>query len=75
MTTAEKKLKVAISGLFEEVNTFAVETMGLATITGKTATGFQKFEGKQILDQFKGTATRWRTSTSWPIRPRTSSSS
>jgi len=56
MTTV-KKLRVAIAGQWEEVNTFAVETMGLATITGNMATGFQKFEGKQILDQFKGTAT------------------
>jgi len=55
--TTEKKLRVAIAGQWEEVNTFAVETMGLATITGNTATGFQKFEGKQILDQFQGTAT------------------
>ncbi len=39
--TTEKKLRVAIAGQWEEVNSFAVETMGLATITGKTATGFQ----------------------------------
>ena len=55
--TTTKKLRVAIAGQWEEVNTFTVETMGLATITGNMATGFQKFEGKQILDQFKSRAT------------------
>jgi microcystin degradation protein MlrC len=43
-------MRIAIAGLFEEVNTFAVETMGLAKITGDFGTGFQKFEGQQILD-------------------------
>jgi len=52
-----KKLRVAFAGLFEEVNTFAVETMGLATVTGNVATGFQKYEGKAIIDEFKGSAT------------------
>lgn len=33
-------MRVAIAGLFEEVNTFAVETMGLATITGSLSSGF-----------------------------------
>jgi microcystin degradation protein MlrC len=42
-------MRIAIAGLFEEVNTFAVETMGLARITGNFATGFQKFEGKDLL--------------------------
>jgi microcystin degradation protein MlrC len=53
-----KKLRVALAGLFEEVNTFAVETMGLATITGSMATGFQKYEGQGIIDGFKGTSTQ-----------------
>jgi len=52
-----KGMRIAIAGLFEEVNTFAVETMGLATITGSMATGFQKYEGKGILDEYKGTST------------------
>jgi len=56
-TEAGKKIRVALAGLFEEVNTFAVETMGLATVTGNVATGFQKYEGKQIIDEFKGSST------------------
>jgi len=52
------KIRVALAGIFEEVNTFAVETMGLATITGSMATGFQKYEGKEIIDEFKGTSTQ-----------------
>jgi len=56
---AGKGMRVALAGLFEEVNTFAVETMGLATITGSMATGFQKYEGKAIIDEFKGTSTQF----------------
>ena len=47
-------MKVAIAGLFEEVNTFAVETMGLATITGSFATGFQRFAGQELVQAVKG---------------------
>jgi microcystin degradation protein MlrC len=50
-------MRVAIAGLFEEVNTFAVETMGLATITGSMSTGFQKWEGQALIDEHKGTQT------------------
>jgi len=56
---AGKTIRVALAGLFEEVNTFAVETMGLATITGNLTTGFQKFEGQEIIDEFKGTSTQF----------------
>jgi len=55
---AGNRIRVALAGLFEEVNTFAVETMGLATITGSMSTGFQKYEGQQIIDGFKGTSTQ-----------------
>jgi microcystin degradation protein MlrC len=48
-------MRVAIAGLFEEVNTFAVETMGLATITGDFSTGFQRFAGQEMVDAVKGT--------------------
>ena len=51
-----KGMRVALAGLFEEVNTFAVETMGLATITGDIATGFQKYEGKEIIEEYRGSA-------------------
>ncbi len=47
-------MRVAIAGLYEEVNTFAVETMGLATITGSLATGFQKFAGQDLVEGSKG---------------------
>lgn len=50
-------MRIAIAGLFEEVNTFAVETMGLATITGSMSTGFQKWEGQALIDEHKGTQT------------------
>jgi len=57
-SSAARKSRVALAGVFEEVNTFAVETMGLATITGNLTTGFQKYEGKEIIDGFKGTSTQ-----------------
>lgn len=38
-------MRIALAGLIEEVNTFAVETMGLATITGNMSTGFQRWAG------------------------------
>jgi microcystin degradation protein MlrC len=47
-------MRIAITGLYEEVNTFATETMGLATITGNLATGFQKFAGQALLDAARG---------------------
>ena len=48
-------MRVAIAGLYEEVNTFAVETMGLATITGSISTGFQKFASQELVSAVKGT--------------------
>ncbi|SEB18977.1 M81 family metallopeptidase [Variovorax sp. YR216] len=50
-------MRIAIAGLYEEVNTFAVETMGLARITGSFATGFQKFSGDALVARTKGTRT------------------
>ena len=35
-------MKIAGTGIFEEVNTFAVETIGLAKITGSMTTDFQR---------------------------------
>ena len=52
-------MRIALCGIHEEVNTFAVETMGLATVTGNMATGFQRFEGQATIDAYKGTQ-------SWP---------
>jgi len=54
---AEKKLRIALCGIQEEVNTFATESMGFAKVTGNMATGFQKFEGDGLIKEFKGTAT------------------
>lgn len=53
----EGKIRIALCGIHEEVNTFAVETMGLATVTGNMATGFQRFEGQALIDEYKGTST------------------
>jgi microcystin degradation protein MlrC len=50
-------MRVAIAALFEEVNTFAVETMGLATITNNMGTGFQKWEGQAVINVSRGTKT------------------
>jgi microcystin degradation protein MlrC len=50
-------MRVALAGLFEEVNTFAVETMGLATITGNMTTGFQQWKDQALIDDHKGTKT------------------
>jgi len=52
-------IKIALCGIHEEVNTFAVETMGLVTVTGNMSTGFQRFEGQATIDAYKGTQ-------SWP---------
>jgi hypothetical protein len=38
-------MRVAIAGLLEEVNTFAVETMGMSQVTNNMAIGFQNWEG------------------------------
>jgi len=54
---AKKKIKIALCGIQEEVNTFATETMGLAKVTDNMATGFQKFEGEGLIKEFKGTST------------------
>lgn len=53
----EKKLRIALCGIQEEVNTFATESMGFATVTGNMATGFQRFEGQALIDEYKGTST------------------
>jgi microcystin degradation protein MlrC len=53
----EKKMRVALAGLFEEVNTFAAETMGLAKITGNMTTGFQKWSGQGLIDGYHATKT------------------
>jgi Metallopeptidase family M81 len=50
-------MRIALTGLFEEVNTFAVESMGLAKITGNMTTGFQKWSGKGLIDDYKGSKT------------------
>jgi microcystin degradation protein MlrC len=55
--TKDKKIRIALCGIQEEVNTFATETMGLTKITGNQATGFQKFQGEELIKAFKGTAT------------------
>ncbi len=55
--TVKKKIKIALCGIQEEVNTFATETMGFAKVTGNMATGFQKFEGDGLIKEYKGTAT------------------
>lgn len=50
-------IRVALAGLFEEVNTFAAETMGLARITGNMTTGFQRWSGQALVDGHRGTRT------------------
>jgi len=52
-----KNMRVALAGLFEEVNTFANETMGLAKITGNMTTGFQKWSGQGLIDDYRGSKT------------------
>ena len=53
----ERKIRVALAGLFEEVNTFADETMGKAKITGNMTTGFQQWSDQGIFDEYRGTET------------------
>jgi hypothetical protein len=50
----EGKIRIALAGLFEEVNTFADETMGKAKITGNMTTGFQQWTDKALIDDYKG---------------------
>ncbi|MEL6767373.1 MAG: M81 family metallopeptidase [Pseudomonadota bacterium] len=51
--------RIALAGLFEEVNTFATGSMGYAQITGNMATGFQKFEGQGLIAEYEGTQTHF----------------
>ncbi len=53
----KRKIKIALCGIHEEVNTFATESMGFAKVTGNMATGFQKFDGEGLIREFKGTST------------------
>jgi hypothetical protein len=55
--TAKNKMRIALAGLFEEVNTFADETMGKAKITGNMTTGFQQWTDKAIIAEYKGSKT------------------
>jgi len=56
-TGKERKVRIALAGLFEEVNTFADETMGKAKITGNMTTGFQQWTDKAIIEEYKGSKT------------------
>jgi microcystin degradation protein MlrC len=53
----EEKFRIALAGLFEEVNTFADETMGKAKITGNMTTGFQQWTDQALIDDYKGSKT------------------
>lgn len=50
-------MRIAIAGLFEEVNTFATESMGFATITGNMTTGFQQWADLDLIDGYQGSKT------------------
>ncbi len=50
--------RVALAGLFEEVNTFAVESMGFSTITGDIMTGFAVYEGQAMVREYQGSSTQ-----------------
>lgn len=52
-----EKLRIALCGIHEEVNTFATQFMALATVTDSMATGFQRFEAQALIDEYKGTST------------------
>ncbi len=56
-TGKEGKVRIALAGLFEEVNTFADETMGKAKITGNMTTGFQQWTDKAIIEEYRGSKT------------------
>lgn len=51
------KIRIALAGLFEEVNTFADATMGKAQITGNMTTGFQQWADQALIDDYKGSRT------------------
>ena len=55
--TPKRKLRIALAGLFEEVNTFADEIAGTAKITGNMATGFQAWTDQAIIDDYRGSKT------------------
>lgn len=50
-------MRIAVAGLFEEVNTFAVESLGFATITGNMTTGFQQWADQALIDGYIGSKT------------------
>jgi microcystin degradation protein MlrC len=52
-----KKLRIALAGIFEEVNTFADETLGTAKITGNITTGFQGWSDDALMKEYRGTKT------------------
>lgn len=51
-------MRIALCGIQKEVNTFAVESTGLGTITGNMSTEFQFFKGQKLIDEFKGAGIR-----------------
>jgi microcystin degradation protein MlrC len=53
----EGKIRIALAGLFEEVNTFADATMGKAKITGNMTTGFQQWADQALIDDYRGSKT------------------
>jgi len=53
----EGKIRIALAGLFEEVNTFADATMGKAQITGNMTTGFQQWADQALIDDYRGSKT------------------
>ena len=50
-------VRIALTGIFEGVNTFATESMGLAKITGNMTTDFEKWSGHGLFDDYKGSKT------------------
>ncbi len=55
--TPKAKLRIALAGLFEEVNTFADASVGTAKITGNMSSGFQAWTDQAIIDDYRGSKT------------------
>lgn len=45
---------IALTVIFEGVNTFATESMGLSKSTGKMTMGFRKWSGQELSEDCKG---------------------
>ncbi|MBE5159996.1 M81 family metallopeptidase [Vibrio parahaemolyticus] len=52
-----KNYKIALAGMYLEMNSFAEEAMGKSKITGNMTTGFQGWSAEDLLKEYRGSKT------------------